>query len=220
MASVAVARLIEERQIPYFPSFCTEFVTSLGTTRSEPETHLESTRWHAWARLALVALLAMHSRSWMGDPTLGPQDGQWLLHGVELGIHETGHILMPFGETLHIAGGSLFQFIVPMVFAIAFWRRGDRFAAAICGWWLAVSAWDVAIYIADARVQELDLVGGGEHDWGALLEQWGKIKDAESLGRAMTRMGTMLAVFSLGVATLLAFAKLRPASNVPQSSKG
>jgi hypothetical protein len=27
--------------------------------------------------------------------------------------------------------------------------------------------------VADARAQELPLVGGGEHDWTALLSRWG-----------------------------------------------
>ncbi len=167
-------------------------------------------RMVAWGRVALVLLLALHSNTWMKDPTLGPQDGQWILHGVELGIHETGHLLfMAFGETMHILGGSLFQLVIPIVFAIAFWRRGDRFAAAICGWWLAVGFWDVAIYVADARVQELDLVGGGEHDWGMLLEQWGRIKQAESLGRSTASLGSLLAALSLGSALLIAVLRLK-----------
>lgn len=174
----------------------------------------------AWGRVLLILLLAFHSSAWMKDPALGPQDGQWLLHGVELGIHETGHLLfMPFGETMHILGGSLFQLVVPVVFAIAFWRRGDRFAAAICGWWLAVGFWDVAIYIADGRMQELDLVGGGEHDWGMLLEQWGRIKQAEVLGRSTARLGSFIAASSLGAALLLAVAGLK-ASYTARKSRG
>ena len=40
-----------------------------------------------------------------------------LIDGVNLVIHEAGHVvLMPFGGLLTIAGGSLFQVVVPAVF--------------------------------------------------------------------------------------------------------
>ncbi len=44
---------------------------------------------------------------------------QWhLIDGVNLVIHEAGHIIfMPFGEFMMIAGGSLFQVIMPAAFA-------------------------------------------------------------------------------------------------------
>ena len=46
------------------------------------------------------------------DPT------QWhLIDGVNLLIHEAGHIVFrPFGEFMMIAGGSLFQVIMPLLF--------------------------------------------------------------------------------------------------------
>jgi hypothetical protein len=51
---------------------------------------------------------------------------QWhFIGGVNLLIHEAGHVIfMPFGEVISIAGGSLFQLIVPAVFAAYFFRRG------------------------------------------------------------------------------------------------
>ncbi|MBV9880637.1 MAG: hypothetical protein JO180_09075 [Gemmatirosa sp.] len=157
-----------------------------------------------WARAALVVVLAWHSHVWVGDPARGPQPGQWLLHAVELGIHETGHLLFqPFGETLYVLGGSLFQLVVPMAFVASFWRR-DRFAAAVCGWWLAVGFWDVAIYVADARAQQLDLVGGGEHDWAMLLDHWNRLPDDLRFGRALGHLGSALAIVSLAAALLLA----------------
>jgi hypothetical protein len=78
------------------------------------------------ARLALVAGLAWHSHVWMGDPALGPADGTGFLHGVSLGMHETGHLVFaPFGETMGILGGSLLQVLLPLVFVLAFVRQRD-----------------------------------------------------------------------------------------------
>jgi hypothetical protein len=44
---------------------------------------------------------------------------QWrMIDGLNLVIHEAGHVVFrPFGEFLMIAGGSLFQVIVPVTFA-------------------------------------------------------------------------------------------------------
>jgi hypothetical protein len=97
--------------------------------------------------------LAEHPGGW----TLGLDD-------VNLAIHETGHLVFsPFGEWMTVAGGTLFQLLVPLVFAAYFWRRGDRHAATVPLWWMGQNCFGIARYISDARAQELPLVGGGEH---------------------------------------------------------
>jgi hypothetical protein len=86
-----------------------------------------------------------------------------LLDAVDLPIHETGHLVfMAFGDFIHVAGGSLFQLIMPALFVAYFWRRGDRHAASVMLWWVAQNCGNIAVYAADARARELPLVGGGE----------------------------------------------------------
>ena len=48
---------------------------------------------------------------------------QWhLIDGVNLVIHEAGHLIFsPLGEFMMIAGGSLFQVIMPAIFVGYFW---------------------------------------------------------------------------------------------------
>ena len=92
---------------------------------------------------------------------------------LDLPIHETGHIVFGWGgEVLAALGGTLFQLIIPLVFVIYFWRRKDRHAASVALWWIGQNCFNIARYIADARAQELPLVGGGEHDWAFLLASW------------------------------------------------
>ena len=92
---------------------------------------------------------------------------------LDLPIHETGHIVFGWGgEVLAALGGTLFQLIIPLVFVIDFWRRKDRHAASVALWWVGQNCFNIARYIADARAQELPLVGGGEHDWAFLLASW------------------------------------------------
>lgn len=108
--------------------------------------------------------------------------GQSWFHNVDLVFHEAGHMLfMPFGRTLTILGGSLFQVLVPVFLMFAFLiKNKDGFAASVGLWWAGQSLMDLAPYIADARALRLPLLGGGtgaddpmRHDWANLLRPRG-----------------------------------------------
>lgn len=116
-------------------------------------------------RFALVAFLGVYGLVCMARP-----EAAWLLNSVDLAIHETGHLVFaPLGEFPGFLGGTLMQLLLPGAFVVYFWRRGDRFAAAIVLWWIAQNLWNISVYAADARTRALPLVGGGEHDWTYLL---------------------------------------------------
>jgi hypothetical protein len=147
----------------------------------------------------------------MADPALGPADGTWFLHGVSLGMHETGHLVFaPFGETMAILGGSLLQVFFPLVFVAEFARRRAGYAAAIAGWWVAQNVWDVAVYVADARAEALPLVGGGEHDWALLLMRWNRLDADVAIAHAMSHVAAVIAIVALGTAFVCA--RARPAA--------
>ena len=116
--------------------------------------------------LAMIYLSLRH----LSDP-----DYSSLLGGLNLGIHEAGHLLfglLPF-EFLMVLGGTVLQLSAPALSAWMFLRQPDYFAVAFCGTWLATNLYSVATYVADAREMDLPLVtvGGGEarHDWNYLL---------------------------------------------------
>ena len=97
---------------------------------------------------------------------------------LDLGIHELGHMLFrPFGEFMYIAGGTILQLLVPIISVFMFLRQRDYFALTLSGAWLSTSLYNVATYMADARMQVLPLVtpGGGhaEHDWYNLFVRMG-----------------------------------------------
>lgn len=120
-----------------------------------------------------------------------------LLDALDLAIHETGHLVFaPFGEFLQMLGGTLFQLIVPVTFAWYFWKRRDRFAAAVVLFWVAQNFWNIARYIADARAQELPLVGGGEHDWAYLLGTLGWLRHDQTLSTSVSAFGFLIFVAS------------------------
>ncbi|MDX2226302.1 MAG: hypothetical protein SFY92_04290 [Verrucomicrobiae bacterium] len=104
-----------------------------------------------------------------------------LLGGINLGIHEFGHLItMPFGQTICVAGGSAVQCLVPLISIGMFLKQEDLFALSFSFVWLATNLFGVARYMADASAMELPLVTpfsgeGGEviHDWNFLLNQMG-----------------------------------------------
>lgn len=80
-----------------------------------------------WVRIALTVVLVPISWSAFHDQ----YGGVPLLGGIDLAIHEFGHMLfMPFGvaflgHTMVILGGSLTQVMVPLIFVLYFLRNGD-----------------------------------------------------------------------------------------------
>jgi hypothetical protein len=149
-------------------------------------------------RLAGVALLTIYGLVCLVNPSTGR-----LLDSVDLAIHETGHIVFsPFGEIITALGGTLFQLIIPATFVVYFWRRGDRYAAGFALWWVAQNLWNISVYIADARVQNLPLVGGGEHDWTYLLGEAGWLANELALARAVHAAGVVTYLIALGLAAV------------------
>src|SRR5204863_4292488 len=124
---------------------------------------------------------------------------------VDLPIHETGHLVFrPFGEFMMIAGGSLFQVIVPGVFVGYFiWQR-SYYSAAIVLLWVGQSILNVWIYAADAVVMKLVLTSGftgsegSFHDWNYLLTSIGLLSSTNTVAGIIRFAGTLV-IISAGV---------------------
>jgi len=105
-----------------------------------------------------------------------------ILAPLNLGIHELGHLIFSlFGKFIGIAGGTILQCLTPLFGAINFYRQQDFFAIALCFGWLSTNLFDVARYVADARLMSLPLVApfGSEdvvHDWNYLLSRMGLLQ--------------------------------------------
>jgi hypothetical protein len=100
--------------------------------------------------------------------------GEWhFIDYVNLIIHEAGHwIFLPFGEFMHILGGSLFQTVFPLVYVGYFYFRKDYFSASLLLFWVGQNLVNVSVYAGDAIVMQLPLLGGDSviHDWNYILE--------------------------------------------------
>ncbi len=94
------------------------------------------------------------------------------IDNIDLIIHEAGHwIFMFFGEFMTILGGSLTQILIPVVFCGYFFFRKDFYASSILLMWVGYNIVNVSVYMADAVVMRLPLLGGDTsgHDWNNLL---------------------------------------------------
>lgn len=126
-----------------------------------------------WARVPLLLWFAA-----IGGQHLADAQYTSLFGGINLGIHELGHLLFaPFGQALAVAGGTLTQLAAPIGAAIMFARQPDWFAVTVAGVWLATNLYNVAVYVGDARDMALPLLslGGGDsiHDWHYMLSHLG-----------------------------------------------
>lgn len=121
------------------------------------------------------------------------------MHLVHTPTHEAGHVFFRvFGEFAGIAGGSLFQVIVPLVFFGYFVRRKKPFSASIVLFWVGQSITDVYVYANDAVAMQLPLLSGvtgsegGFHDWNYLLTQTGWLAQTPFIARIIRAAGTFL----------------------------
>ncbi len=159
-------------------------------------------------KLILAILLSIYFLS----IAYAPMNGSFL-DMVDLPIHEFGHLLFRiFGEFMMIAGGSLFQVIVPLIFVGYFiWQR-SYYSAAIVSMWVGQSILNVWIYASDAVVMQLVLTSGltgsegSFHDWNYMLDHFGMLGSTKTVAGILRFVGT--AVIVIGAAWSVYFSFL------------
>src|SRR5436190_9854535 len=107
-------------------------------------------------KLIFAGLLSLYMLWIAYDPMQGS-----FLDNVDLPIHETGHLIFRvLGEFMGVAGGSLFQVILPAVFVGYFIWQKSYYSAAIVLLWVGQSILNVWVYAADAVLMQLVLTSG------------------------------------------------------------
>jgi hypothetical protein len=180
--------------------------------------HDESAKpgWIWIPRAAVVLYLG-----WVFVKSLGRAWPQTMFSAINLGIHETGHLLFrPFGTFLMIAGGTILQLLAPIATGIMFFRRRDLFAVCFAAAWLGINLVEVSVYVGDSRAQVLPLVtvGGGDamHDWAYMLGRMGLIQHDTKIATLIRVLGFILhgaAVLAAGWITIRVPAKPPRASS-------
>ena len=146
----------------------------------------------------------------------------YFMHLIYLPIHEAGHIFFRiFGEFMGVAGGSLFQIIVPVVFFGYFVYHEKPFSASVVLFWIGQSFLDVYVYADDAVRMQLPLLSGltgsegGFHDWNYLLTESGLIAQTTFIAKLLRFSGSVL----IAAAALGAFVYARKGESIVSDFK-
>ena len=122
-----------------------------------------------------------------------PQNFVLIVDHVNLAIHEAGHVvLLPFGQMVHMWGGTLFQCLVPIAFGVYFWAHRQTAGTAVAGLWLGENLPNIAHYMADAQAMALPLIGGGTHDWNYILTRLGLLNHCGPISTAVHVAGWII----------------------------
>jgi len=147
----------------------------------------------SYPKLIFAVLLSIYFLWIAYDPMRGS-----FLDLVDLPVHETGHLVFrPFGQFMSIAGGSLFQIIMPAAFVGYFIWQDKYYASSIVLFWVGQSILNVYVYAADAVVMQLVLTSGltgsegSFHDWNYLLTATGLIGSTKMVAGIIRAIGTL-----------------------------
>lgn len=161
----------------------------------------------SYPKLIFAALLTVYFLWIAFDPMQGS-----FLDMVDLPIHETGHLLFtPFGEFMMIAGGSIFQIVVPAIFVGYFWWNEKHYSAAVVLFWVGQSIINVYIYAADAVVGQLMLTSGmtgsegGFHDWNYMLTRLDLLSSTKIIAGLIRAAGTLTIFTAAALSVYYAF---------------
>lgn len=136
-----------------------------------------------------------------------------LLDTVIFPIHEVGHYLfIPFGRFMTIAGGTIFQILVPVFCTITFFSRGEKFSAAVTTMWLGNSFFGISIYARDAIYMELPLSnfsgpseGNEGHDWHNMLMATNMLHHTDLVANFFVFLGAIATI--AGIAGVFYYAR-------------
>ncbi len=122
-------------------------------------------------------------------------------------IHEGGHFLfMFFGETLNILGGSFWQIVFPLLSFILAVRKRSHFVAPFALFWVGPNMMDVSLYMRDAPMRLLPLLGGhkSRHDWWNLFRKWEMLDSAGTVADLFYFVGLLVSIVAIGAGIYLA----------------
>lgn len=129
--------------------------------------------------------------------------------------HELGHFIFGrYGTFACVAGGTILELLVPLVFIIYFFFTARFFSAALSVSWLGETVIFVAVYMATAISQEGEYYMPGEGmvsadsypglvtDWNYLFNQLGVLRYAPEIAAATYRLGFVIVLLGIALAAL------------------
>jgi hypothetical protein len=131
-----------------------------------------------------------------------------MIDSADFVIHEAGHVIFGiFGQTIGVAGGTIFQLLVPIYGIVNFVVIRDYFAMTLAQVWLGISLLDIAKYVGDARAMRIPLLPllspAPIHDWNYLLSKWGLLEYDLLIGSIIRSFGLFLMISGMLVGGIM-----------------
>jgi len=149
--------------------------------------------WRPVSRWAVVAWLVFYVLFLIY--ALRQHGGYLFIDSANLVVHEGGHLLFGwFGPTLGLWGGTILQWLVPLLLAAYFFRERQLAAFVFCMFFFFENWLYTATYMADARAMALPLVTAGnsdyvEHDWNTIFSSLGVLPYDTRIAAIVSFMG-------------------------------
>ncbi|MGA8541269.1 MAG: hypothetical protein WB566_17330 [Terriglobales bacterium] len=121
--------------------------------------------------------------------------GYLFIDSANLVVHEGGHLLFRwFGPTLCLWGGTILQWMVPLLLAVYFFYERQPAAFVFCLFFFFENWLYTATYMADAHAMVLPLVTTGdpeyaEHDWNTMFSSLGLLDYDTTIAAVVRSMG-------------------------------
>lgn len=134
------------------------------------------------------------------------------MHLINFGVHEVSHLLTIFLPPLFTAlAGSLGEISFTFLLLFVAIRAKSYFAAIFTSLWVMLGFISVGRYVADARAQQMQLMGPGEnlqHDWNYILSQLGLLEHDILIGGILRWIGISIGVCALSFGLYIIAARL------------
>ena len=126
---------------------------------------------------------------------------EWhFIDSINLIFHEAGHTLtFFFGQFISIAGGSLFQILIPIVCCLYFYKEEQYYSGSLLLFWVGQNFINVSVYAGDAIQMQSPLLGGDGviHDWNYLLSSMNILKFTPYVADIFYFCGVVVLVLAL-----------------------
>jgi hypothetical protein len=126
---------------------------------------------------------------------------------IQFGVHEASHIVTAFLPAILCASaGSCGELLFTILIVIATVRAKAPFAMVFGLLWVALAMNNVGIYMADARAQQLQLMGPGpepKHDWNYVFGQLGWLNSDTVIGGTVRVVGDVVGFVAIAIGLYL-----------------
>lgn len=123
------------------------------------------------------------------------------LYFIEFGVHEASHMITAFlPPIITAAAGSIGEVSFTTLIAYAGFRAKSYFAGIFGLLWVTLAMNNAGRYMADARSQQLDLIGLSDHpihDWHFVFGQLGWLQADTAIGGTVRILGDLIGAAGL-----------------------